>query len=285
MHNARSDSMNEHSVRCPYFVLAHHRSGSNFLNDLLQSHPRIECINEPFSMHTPHFRQCDLVPWTQSEFDPELLHRSLAEQITLRAYLFEFREYLRQSSATRVIGFKDTVLFGKLEWLKAFMPSLKILFLKRDPRSIVSSLLRSNLLAFWNYAELVPPAFGLLFPHYRSAVAPMDEATKAAEVAAMSVAVRYALAQRSIGLFEHKVLWLDELARQPQAGLAALAGFLGVEPHPAQLAFLQQRQAASRGGAFSSFRTREDVEHTWSRHLQPAQVRVVDDVLRAAGTA
>lgn len=276
--------MNDNRIRAPYFVLAHHRSGSNFLNDLLQSHPRIECLNEPFSMHTPHFRQCDLTPWPQAEFDQDRLHPSLKEP-SLRSYLIEFRDYLCQSSASRVIGFKDTVLFGKLEWLKAFMQTLKIVFIKRDPRSIVSSLFRSNLLEFWNYTALVPPAFGRLFPSYRSAVEPGDAAARAAELAAMSVAVRYSLAERSIGLFEHHVLWLDALAREPQAGLAALAAFLGVEPHPAQLAFLQQRQAASRGGAFSSFRTREDVENTWSRHLLPAQVRVVDDVLRVAGSA
>jgi len=47
-------------LRAPFLLLAHHRSGSNLLNDLLQAHPCIECLNEPFSMHTPFFREHDL---------------------------------------------------------------------------------------------------------------------------------------------------------------------------------------------------------------------------------
>ncbi len=275
--------MNPTDARAPYFVLAHHRSGSNFLNDLLQSHPHIECINEPLSMHTGYFRECDLVPWSSTDFDPKMLHPSLASHETLRAYLFDFREYLCHSSGSRVIGFKDTVLFGKLEWLKVFIPSLKILFLKREPRSIVSSLLRSGLLDLWKYAELVPPAFEKMYPHYVSACTTMDEATKAAEMAAMSVAVRYGLAGRSISLFEHKILQLDQLMHKPEECLAAVADFLGVESNPAQLSFLRERQTSSRGGAFSSFRTREDVENSWKQHLKPEQIEVIEDVLRAAG--
>jgi hypothetical protein len=272
------------SPRSPYFVLAHHRSGSNFLNDLLQSHPRIECINEPLSMHTGHFRDCDLAPWSGAEFDPDVLHPSLASHESLRSYLLDFREYLCQSSSSRVIGFKDTVLFGKLDWLKAFVPSLKVLFLKRDPRSIVSSLLRSGLLEFWNYAALVPPAFEKLHPHYTGARESIDPAIKVAELAAMSVALRYELAHRSIGAFEHKVLHLDELMRKPEECLTAVANFLGVESNQAQLSFIRDRQASSRGGAFSSFRTQEDVENRWQRHLKPEQIRVIENVLHAAGT-
>ena len=274
--------MRSTSARSPYFVLAHHRSGSNFLNDLLQSHPHIECINEPFSMHTGHFRECDLSPWSSAEFDPQALHPSLATHETLRSYLLDFREYLCQSSSSRVIGFKDTVLFGKLEWLKAFIPSLKVLFLKREPRSIVSSLLRSGLLEFWNYAELVPPAFEKMYPHFTRTSTHIDAATKAAEMAAMSVALRYELARRSIGIFEHRVLQLDQIMHKPEECLSVVADFLGVESNDAQLSFIRHRQASSRGGAFSSFRTLEDVQNLWQRHLLPEQVRVIEEVLQAA---
>src|SRR5687767_12798578 len=107
--------MSPSTARAPFFVMAHHRSGSNFLNDLLQSHPHLECINEPCSMHTGFFRECDLVPWLGSDFDPEVLHRSLMQHEGLRAYLADFKSYLLQSSSLRVLGFKETVLFGKLE--------------------------------------------------------------------------------------------------------------------------------------------------------------------------
>jgi len=272
--------MSSSSPRAPYFVMSHHRSGSNFLNDLLQSHPRIECINEPFSMHTKYFRDCDLEPWTRDEFDPTLLHPSLAPHGSLRSFLLDFRGYLSLSTEARVIGFKDTVLFGKLEWLKAFLPTLKILFLKRDPRSVVSSVLRSNLLGFWNYDRLVPPAFRKLYPGYVSKVHAADWATLAAEIVAMSVVTRHELARRTVQHFEHLELRLDDLMREPERRLHDIAEFLGVEANEAQLSFLKQRQAETRGGRFSSFRSRDDVERGWERHLSAAQVRVIEDVLQ-----
>ena len=41
----------------------------------------------------------------------------------------------------------------------------------------------------------------------------------------------------------------------------------------------------SRGGAFSSFRTREAVDERWRRDLSAEQLQVIDDVLRAADHA
>jgi hypothetical protein len=266
--------------RAPYFVLAHHRSGSNFLNDLLQAHPRIECINEPFSMHTTFFRDCDLEPWAGDDFDPVLLHSSLASHETLRSYLLDLRAYLSESRETRVIGFKDTLLFEKLEWLKKFMPSLKLLVLKRDPRSIVSSVLRTNLLELWNYARLVPPAFRKIRPDYVSRVDAADRAAAAAEVVAMSIVTRYELARHAIQSFDHAEVQLDDLMQRPRERLEAIAEFLGVPPHEGPLVFLNERQAVSRGGMFSSFRSPDDVRHTWETHLNTAQLRVIEEVMQ-----
>jgi hypothetical protein len=268
------------SSRAPYFVMAHHRSGSNFLNDLLQAHPGIECINEPFSMHTEYFRKHDLEPWTGDDFDPVLLHPSLASHETLRSYLFELRAYLSQSSDGRVIGFKDTVLFEKLDWLKAFMPRLKILFLKRDPRSIVSSVLRSQLLEFWDYARLVPPAFQKMRPHYVSRIDAADSAAAAAEIVAMSVVTRYEFARRTIRNFENMEVDLGDLIREPAECLEAITEFLGVPLHQGPMAFLKERQVASRGGTFSSFRRQSDVQHAWERHLSASQVRAIEEVMQ-----
>lgn len=268
--------------RAPFLLMAHHRSGSNFLNDLLQSHPRIECLNEPLSMHTRYFRARDLEIWTEGDYDRALLHPSLAGDPDLHGFLAEFRSYLLQSNGLRLMGFKETALFGKLGWLKAFMPTLKILFLKRDPRAIVSSVLRSGLAPLWDYERLVPQAFRRLYPAYASRVPAGDAAAHAAELAAMSVVARYELARATLGLFEHRVLYLDELARKPVQCLRAISEFLGVEPDPSQLLFLGERQSTSRGGLFSSFRVHEDVQHTWQRHLNVRQVQAVEDVLMAS---
>ena len=230
-------------------------------------------------MHTRYFREHDLEPWAAEDFDPVLLHPALAPHQALRAYLFEFRAYLSQSSDARVIGFKDTVLFEKLEWLKAFIPSLKILLLKRDPRAIVSSVLRSNLFEFWDYARLVPPAFAKVRPNYVSRVDAADEAASAAEIVAMSIVTRFEHARCAIQNFDHQEVQLDDLMQEPAEQLEAISAFLGVPPHGAPLSFLKQRQTVSRGGLFSSFRSEDDVRHAWERHLSAAQVGAIEDVM------
>ena len=267
----------------PFFVMAHHRSGSNFLNDLLQSHPQVECINEPLSMHTHFFREHDLNCWSEGDFDDDILHPSLAAQEPLREYLHEFRHYLGRSDPGRVIGFKDTVLFGKLDWLRRFLPSLKIVFLKREPNAIVSSVLRSNLMAFWDYAHLVPPAFKAVHPTFRSSARSDDEAS--AEVVAMSVVVRYEMAQRAIGAFEHLSIQLEDIMREPASAVEDIADFLGIARHDGPLHFIEERRAESRGGRYSSFRTRDDVEHAWERHLSVGQRRVIANVVACMRTS
>jgi len=274
--------MNKTDARAPFLLLAHHRSGSNFFHDLLQSHPRIECINEPFSMHTRFFRQCDLVRWSDAEYDPDVLHVSLAKHGGLRAYLTEMRSYLLQSDSERIFGFKETALFGKLEWLKQFLPSLKIIFLRRDPRAIVSSVLRSGLCDFWQYSNLVRKAFREIFPGFQSMVDAGDVPASDAEMVAMSVVTRYELARRTLGLFEHRVLWLHDVMRDPAECLRSTADFLGIEPHARQMSFLNERRVVSRGGTFSSFRAPEDVHNTWRRHLSAGQIEAIENVLFAA---
>jgi len=275
--------MNPADPRAPFVIVAHHRSGSNFLNDLLQTHAEIECLNEPLSMHMSLFREQDLTHWDAREFDPLMLHPCLEVHQAARNYLLDLRQYLLQSRRGRILGFKDTCLFGKLGWLHAFLPGLKIIFLRRDARAIVSSVLRSKLASFWHYADLVPPMFAQICPGYTSRIDVSDTAVRAAETAAMSVAVRYELARRSLGPLDHLTLDLEGLAREPAQCLQRLAAFLGVQRDPEQAAFLLMRQSETRGGLFSSFRSVEDIEETWQRHLSARQLEVIEDVLRAMG--
>jgi hypothetical protein len=273
--------MNPDDQRAPFLIMAHHRSGSNFLNDLLQTNAEIECLNEPLSMHTRLFRDHDLVPWEAEDFDPQVLHPCLADEPAMQAYLSELRQYLLQSRRGRILGFKDTCLFGKLGWLHAFLPGLKVVFLRRDARAIVSSVLRSKLAPFWHYADLVPPAFAQVCPGYTSRVAAHDAVLRATETAAMSVALRYELAHRSLPALEHLTVDLEDLTCTPLTCLHRLTGFLGAGGDPEQAAFLTMRQSETRGGLFSSFRAVEDVGQTWQRHLSPQQLDVIEDVMQA----
>ena len=267
--------------RPPFLVMAHHRSGSNFLNDVLQSCAGIECLNEPLSMHTRFFREHDLVPWGADDHDPELLHASLQGDETVRDFLLELKAYLAQSRRGRVIGFKDTCLFGKLGWLKAFLPELRVIFLRRDPRAIVSSVLRSKLTTLWSYSELVSGAFMREFPGYESRVTRSDAALRTTEVVAMSVALRYELARRCLHHFTHVSLELADISRDPARVVAGLVAFLGAEAAGDAAAFIQLRQAETRGGLFSSYRSLDDVENGWRDHLSEAQLALIDEVQSA----
>ncbi|NKI97584.1 sulfotransferase [Rhizobacter sp. SG703] len=267
--------------RPPFLVMAHHRSGSNFLNDVLQSCAGIECLNEPLSMHTRFFRDHDLVPWDADDHDPALLHASLGGDETVREFLLELKAYLGQSRRGRVIGFKDTCLFGKLGWLKAFLPELRVIFLRRDPRAIVSSVLRSKLTTLWSYSELVSRAFMREFPAYRSGVPRTDAALRTTEVVAMSVALRYELARRCLHHFAHVSLELADISREPAQAVANLVAFLGAEASGDAEAFIRLRQAETRGGLFSSYRSLDDVENRWRHHLSEAQLALIDEVQSA----
>lgn len=272
-------------ARAPFLVLAHHRSGSNLLNDLLQAHPCVECLNEPFSMHTPFFRETDLQCWTADDFEPGPLHRQLPDHDELRPFLLGLREYLDCSHAGRVIGFKETGLFGKLGWLQAFMPGLRVIFLRRDPRAIVSSVLRSGLIDFWDYPRLVPPAFRRCFGHARLPDWPEDSPQGRAALVAMSVAVRYELARRELAHIDHLVLGLDTIAKHPAGILPELWRFLGVPVHDGPLQFLAGRQGVSRGDAFSSFRQPVVALEGWQRHLSALELDAIEAVWRASGGA
>jgi hypothetical protein len=125
----------------------------------------------------------------------------------------------------------------------------------------------------------VPPRFEALCPGYRREAA--DAGAQQAELVAMSVAVRRDLARRSLGRFVHHDVCLETFSKDPRAGLQSLSRFLGLEPHADQLQFLEQREAVTRGGRYSSFRAASDVQGAWRRHLSDAQRAAVEAVLQA----
>jgi len=142
-------------INTHFLVLSHHRSGSNFVCNLLCENKEIVCLNEPWSMHTDFFKKNDLITWKKDEYDEEFLHYSLKDSKLLVEYLKELRSYMTEESLNRAIGFKETLLFEKLTWLKEFMPNLKIIYLVRDPRAVVNSALRKDMYKIWDYETTV----------------------------------------------------------------------------------------------------------------------------------
>jgi hypothetical protein len=123
-----------------YLILGHHRSGTNFVSELIQKNPHVACLSEPLSMHTYFFRENDLVPWDAESYDQAILHPDLYAFPKVILPLQELRKWLMHSPDGRFRGFKETLLFEKLPWVREFLPGLRVINLVRDPRAIVSSV-------------------------------------------------------------------------------------------------------------------------------------------------
>lgn len=260
-------------MNLPFMILSHHRSGSNFLHDLIQTHPRFECISEPFSMHTDVFREIDLVPWCAGEFDEHLLHPHLRAYPHLREFLHELKQFLLTPYPLHTRGIKETMLFEKLEWLKKFIPELRIVFLVRDPRAVAHSIMKLNMHALWNYEEKIPNYLQHYYPEKVCPTTPLHLCT-------WSWKIRYELATTYVHLFEHTIVRLEDLMLDPEKTLPRMMEFLGDEVDGCQWSFFQDSHRQTRGEAFSTHRSTEDILYHWKKRLSHEDQQYIESHLR-----
>ncbi len=258
----------------PFLLLSHHRSGSNFTTDLIQHHPDVDIIDEPLSMHTALFPEQDLVRWPASGEGDDTDSGGAVE------FLDELIEHMRRSPRPR--GFKETLLFEKLDWLHARCPELVVVHLMRDPRAIAHSVLRHPMRKQWRYRTAVPryladsPARGI-----RSDL--LDLASEVDLVVA-SWLIRRAEAERHLPLFTSTIeVQLESLVLTPTQALRRMMGALGLTPAPAQLQFLKDSQRESRGGPYSTFRTRRDILESWREGLSHSAITRIEYLVDAHG--
>ena len=133
-------------------VLAHHRSGSNFFGDVLQAHPHTECLSEPFSMHTSAYLDLDLIRWGASEYHPRTLHPQLSRYPGTVEFTRDLSSYLGAAPVGQARGFKETLGFEKLPWLREVFPGLRVVIVVRDPRAVVRAVTARNMERLWDYA-------------------------------------------------------------------------------------------------------------------------------------
>ena len=72
---------------------------------------------------------------------------------------------------------------------------------------------------------------------------------------------------------------IEDIMREPAAALEDIGTFLGVARHDGPARFIEERRAETRGGRYSSFRSPDDVERAWERHLSIGQRRVIANVV------
>ena len=246
-----------------FLVLAHHRSGSNFLTEVLERHPKVTIVNEPFSMHTQAFKEVDLIRWeTQPpvEFvDAERGAISFAEE------LFNL---LRSTSRGLVRGFKETMLFEKLRWVSSQLPGLRLILGVRDPRAVVNSVLRHPNWQDWLYHASVP--------RYCTQIE-TGRTWDPITLISTSWAIRYyeALTFLRGASVPHVIVRLEDLIRQPEIELDSIMNLLGLDVDRAQGDFINKSSSRDRGGLYSPYRERASVLHGWRTGLKPTQAAQV----------
>lgn len=247
-------------INTHFIVLSHHRSGTNFLCNLLCANKEVVCLNEPLSMHTNFFKQKDLLVWKKEEYNKGFLHSSLKGNELLIDYLKELRNYMTNESVNRAIGFKETMLFEKMTWLKEFMPNLKVIYLVRDPRAVVNSVMRNNMYKIWDYETILPRYIDSYLSDIKSEV----DFSNPFNLAVWSWKIRHNLFLWNQNLFDSMVIRLEDIVNEPIENANKIMTFLDREVSKEQEEFLSKVYGdTKKGKQFSVFTTKDRVLNDW----------------------
>lgn len=250
----------------PFLLLGHHRSGTNFLTDVFQAHSRVSVIDEPLSMHTRAFPDTDLHCWKAGDYDAERLHEELVPYPRSVYFFHQLVRYIANAEEGFVRGFKETLLFEKMPWLIAAVPGIKILHVVRDPRAVVASLLKHDVDARWRYAERL----AVYFRRNRDSEVEARCATPL-ERCVTSWKVRQYELRRGIVSAPHITFRLEDVLRNDVEALGRAMAFIGLELELEQLKLRRTNEQQTRGGMYSTHRSRDEVLHDWKRRLSTAE--------------
>lgn len=254
-----------------FMILSHHRSGSNFLTEMLQRNSRISVVDEPMSMHSDFFKEVDLVRWTADECDPLCAGRFDGFG-GARSFVGDLVRYLESHSGSAARGFKETILFEKLDWLLALLPDLRIVHLVRDPRAVVNSVFNHPGWRQWGYGETVP-RYAARYEDGPDSLIWGDDL----DCVVSSWAIRQFEAERAApGLKHYLQVRLEDLVLDGDAAIDEICAFLDVEADQCQKDFLAASQKESKGGLYSAYRRTDRVLNAWRSELDADQVSRIE---------
>lgn len=250
-----------------FIILGNQRSGTSYLLDLINQHPSVDTINEPFSMHLDFFR-IDENPWTKDDFDDVLLHPTLKNYPETRHFIRGLERWLN-FDFPKVRGFKETALFEKYDWMQHVLSFDHTIIVVRDFRAVINSVLRRKMhRGWWDYEKRL-----LDYYDYRG---PMDDHIICAELLKHRTNYLIDIIQE----YPCHVLRLEDLLNHPEMELDLLMKHIGLEIAEEQKAFFRETSKETRDSTYSNFRKKEDVVDKWKIYFEPSIVRDINNILR-----
>lgn len=257
-----------------FMILSNQRSGSNFLANVTRAHPSVDLIIEPLGTNIDIFKSEDLSHWTAEQYNAGYLHRVFRGMPEAIHFLKDFRRWI-YSPLPGQRGFKETLLLRKIPWLQRFLPGISIIFLVRDPRAVVASILKRSMDRFWNSRSILQKY--LVEKSVSSFEPNLDNEVK---VNAMIWKIRTDTALKALKYTNFLQVRLEDLISRPNYTLERIMKYLGTSTHQAQLKYVARRWGKTKKEAFSTFRRPREVLCSWRETLSDRDRRMVEAITR-----
>ncbi len=249
-----------------FIILGNQRSGTSYLLDLVNQHPSVDTINEPFSMHLDFFR-ADEQKWLQEEYDEIYLHPALKQYPETCNFIKGLENWLNYDFP-KVRGVKETALFEKYDWMQRALSFNQTIIIVRDFRAVINSVLRRNLhKGWWNYEKRLHEFYSYLGSE--------EDHIICAELLKLRTNILIDIIQNH----SCHVLKLEDLLDDPINILDMLMHYIGLEICEEQMTFFKETSGETRDSAYSNFRLREDVVDKWKKNLDSDTIRDINITL------
>lgn len=239
----------------PFLIINHHRSGSNFLCRVIKENKKVRCLNEPLSMHMDFFKKHDLEIMDKARLVSKL-------DVNESAYLQRLKIYLDETPT--ITGFKETGLFGKMDWVFQYFEGIKIIYLVRNPLAVVNSCLRDDMWKQWNYEVVIN--------NYCNS---SNIITSPFELCVKSWKIRYNLFETEMRKKDYLVVRLEDLVFEPKSTLYKVMNYIGSDVTKQQVELINNSYLSERGKNYSIYRNKEKILNDWKRTLGEEQIEYI----------
>lgn len=275
--------MAKNETRAPILVIGHPRSGTNFVSSIIMSDPSVSFLVEPFSQHSAIFSTYEFKRWERTDFDQDSFHSAFRGMPETIRFLKDFKKWLYFDTGELRI-FKETMFFLQLGWLREYLPDLRVIYIERNPRGVVSSFKKANLFERWNYSK----RFSMLseqvsacddLAEYRTMVA----RTSSGSWVDMLTTIWYIKtreAKKGLQHFDHICIEYEDLVKNPESRFADIFKFAGLNLMDQVVQTIRDKCRETRGAEFSTFRDSKQIVDEWKSLLDKGEKKSIRQCLR-----